>query len=285
MNLKSINYWSYPGGFDGTFPVASLLQTAKDQGFDAVEICIGISGEVTPETTQAQCEDILAKAHSVGIQVASVASGLYWGNAIGDADESSRAIALRQLDSMLQITAWLRCKTLLTITGAVDVFFMPDRPVQDYASVEKYSREGLKHLAPKAEALGVRMGLENVWNKFLLSPSEMAQFIDSIESAAVGAYVDVANVLPYGYPEQWLRYLGKRVAGVHFKDFRRAVGTGEGFVDLLEGDVNWPEVMKAISEIGYEGPVVAEMIPHYGHHPIVRSANASRAMDAILGRS
>jgi hexulose-6-phosphate isomerase len=72
--------------------------------------------------------------------------------------------------------------------------------------------------------------------------------------------------------------------GIHFKDYRRAVGTGEGFVDLLAGDVNWPEVMKAIHEIGYEGPVVAEMIPLYKYYPDVRIANTSCAMDAILGR-
>ena len=112
----------------------------------------------------------------------------------------------------------------------------------------------------------------------------MAGFIDSFDSPYLGAYFDVANVLPFGYPEQWLRILGKRVVGVHFKDYRRAVGTAEGFVDLLEGDVNWPEVVKALEEIGYEGPVAAEMIPRYRHYPLVRAANASRAMDAILGR-
>ncbi len=114
---------------------------------------------------------------------------------------------------------------------------------------------------------------------------ELAAFIDSFESEWLGAYVDVANILPYGFPEQWLRILGPRVVGVHFKDFRRAVGTVEGFVDLLEGDVNWPEVMLALDEIQYAGPIAAEMIPLYRHHPLVRVANTSRAMDAILGRN
>ena len=89
-------------------------------------------------------------------------------------------------------------------------------------------------------------------------------------------------MLAYGHPEDWLRVLVKRVAGIHFKDFKRAVGTAEGFVDLLEGDVNWPAVMASIRAIGYDGPVVAEMIPYYKHCPEVRVANTSRAMDAIL---
>ena len=118
--------------------------------------------------------------------------------------------------------------------------------------------------------------------KFLLSPYEMKTFIDEFNSPYIGAYVDVANMLAYGHPEDWLRVLGKRVAGIHFKDFKRAVGTADGFCDLLEGDVNWPGVMAAIREIGYDGPVVGEMIPLYRHFPEVRIANTSRAMDAIL---
>ena len=127
------------------------------------------------------------------------------------------------------------------------------------------------------------MGIENVWNKFLLSPMEMAAFIDQFESPWVGAYVDVANIAPYGYAQDWLRVLGNRVVGIHFKDFRKSVGNLDGFVDLLEGDVDWPEVMTAIEEIGYDGPLVAEMIPCYRHYPMVRTANTSNAMDAILG--
>src|SRR5205823_5128540 len=128
----------------------------------------------------------------------------------------------------------------------------------------------------------VRLGIENVWNRFLISAQDMKTFLDQFASPWIGAYMDVGNLLPFGYAEQWLRFLGKQVVGVHFKDFRRAVGTAEGFVDLLEGDVNWPEVMVALREIAYDGPVVAEMIPPYKHCPLVRVANTSRAMDAII---
>lgn len=284
MNLKSINYWSYPGGLEGSLPIADFVAKAKRDGFEAVEICIGGEGEATPAMNKADCERVLDLAARAGVVVASCASGLYWGNNLGNADPGSRAQAQDDLAKMVQITSWLGCRTLLTIPGAVDVFFLPDRPVQAYDEVIAHASEGLQKVIPVAESVGVTMGLENVWNRILLSPIEMRDFIDSFQSPAVGAYVDVGNVLPFGYPEQWLRILGPRVAGVHFKDYRRAVGTAEGFVDLLEGDVNWPEVMKAIGEIGYEGPLVAEMIPHYKLYPEVRCANTSRAMDAILGR-
>ncbi|MFN8219138.1 MAG: sugar phosphate isomerase/epimerase family protein [Fimbriimonadales bacterium] len=283
MITKSLNYWSWPGGLEGTLCPLEFIRAAHDNGFPAVELCIGEGGKLNTDATEEYCRDIVAEANRLGVKIMSTASGLYWSRALGDAGATERARALDDLEKMLQISAWLGAKTHLTIPGAVEVFFMPDRPIYEYDQVYTDAIEGLRKALPTAERLEVRMGIENVWNKFLLSPVEMSAFIDQFESPWVGAYVDVANILPYGYPEQWLRILGQRVVGVHFKDFRKAVGTIEGFVDLLEGDVNWPEVMNALREIGYSGPVVGEMIPYYRHCPEVRVANTSRAMDAILG--
>lgn len=283
MRLKCINYWSFPGGLEGTLDPIECLRLAKEHRFPAVELAISESGALGFGTTEAECQKILTEAERLGVKVTSVASGQYWSRALGDKAESARRAARTDLETMLQITAWLGCRTLLTIPGAVEVFFMPEREVLEYDFVHRHATEGLRAVLPTAERLGVRMGIENVWNKFLLSPVELADFIDQFDSPSIGAYVDVGNVLLYGFPQHWLRTLGHRVVGIHFKDYRRAVGTVHGFVDLLEGDVDWPEVMKAIGEIGYEGPLVAEMIPGYRFHPMVRIANTSTAMDAILG--
>jgi len=284
MLLKSISYWAFPGGLEGTLDIPTFLQKAKKHRFDAVELCIGEGGELGLDTSEARCREILAEADRVGVKVASCASGIYWSYALASESADDRRRAEEALRKMARIAGWLKVRALLTIPGAVDVFFDPGAPVLPYDVVLARAQEGLARVLPAAEECGVTLAIENVWNKFLLSPTEMANFIDGFGSPAVGAYVDVANMLPYGYPEQWLRILGKRVAGIHFKDYRRAVGTAEGFVDLLEGDVNWPAVMEAIAAIGYDGPVVAEMIPLYKHYPEVRIANTSNAMDAILGR-
>lgn len=285
MLIKSLNYWSLPGGLEGTLDPVTAARQAKDAGFEAIELAIGEAGTALgTDATEAQVANILAQIEGMGMSVPSVASGLYWGRALGDADPAARAQAKDDLKSMIGIAAQLKAKTLLTIPGAVEVFFLPQRAVQPYNELYRYAVEGLNEVLPAAAEHKVRLGIENVWNRFLLSPMEMAGFIDSFHSEWIGAYVDVANMLAYGFPEQWLRILGKRVVGVHFKDFRRAVGTIEGFVDLLEGDVDWPQVMAALQEIAYEGPVAAEMIPGYKHHPMVRIANTSLAMDAILGR-
>ncbi len=283
MLLKSLNYWSAPGGLEGKLDVFEFLKNAADNRFPAVELAVFDTGSLPLGADEAFCLKILGEAERLNVKVASLASGLYWSHSLGDAAESSRLQAAGELEQMIQIASWLKVNTLLTIPGSVDVFFLPDRAAQPSDEVYRYATEGLRALLPLATECRVRLGIENVWNKFLLSPLEMAQFIDQFNSPWIGSYFDVGNILPYGHPQDGLRVLGKRVVGIHFKDFRRSVGTADGFVDLLEGDVDWPEVMKAIREIGYDGPIVAEMIPGYRHHPMVRIANTSNAMDAILG--
>jgi hexulose-6-phosphate isomerase len=118
------------------------------------------------------------------------------------------------------------------------------------------STEEIKKAIPLAEKLNIKIGIENVWNNFLLSPIEAANYVDQFRTPVVGFYFDCGNILAYGWPEQWIRILGKRIAKVHIKEYSRKIadaqGRGAGFkVKLREGDVNWPEVMKALDEIGY----------------------------------
>lgn len=283
MLTKSVNYWSAPGGLAGTLTPGDFMQLAKASGYHAVELAVGDVGSAFPvDATQAFCEDVVAESQTIGIPILSLASGLYWSRNLGDADAQSRAQAQHDLERKLHIAAWMNVKTLLTIPGAVDVFFLPDRAPVPFQHVWHHASEGIRSLVPLAESLGVCMGIENVWNKFLMSPHDMASFVDQFESQCVGVYLDVANLLPFGYAEDWVNYLGHRIRGIHFKDWRRGVGTAEGFVDLLEGDVNWPNLMAAIRSIGYVGPVVAELIPNYRFEPIVRLQNNSNAMDKIL---
>lgn len=285
MIRKSLNIWSVPGALEGTLEPIHFLRAAKAYGYESAELAVGdVGSKFGVDATQMQCEDLRAQADTLGLKLDSLASGLYWMRAVGDDNAVSQAEARTDVERMIQIASWIGAKTLLTIPGAVDVFFLPSRPIQDIEGVYDRALQAMRDLAPTAEAHGVRLGIENVWNRFLLSPLEMREFIDQVGSKFVGAYVDVANLLPFGYAGQWLRVLGERVVGVHFKDYRRAVGTHEGFVDLLEGDVDWADVMAALTENRYEGPVVAELIPTYKQHPMVRVANASTAMDAILGR-
>ena len=174
MILKSINYWSMPGGLDGTADPTAFLKAAKKHGYDAVELCIAESGALGLDATEARCKGLAAEAASLGLSIPSTASGLYWSRALGDAEESARKQAVDDLVKMLRISSWLGAKTHLTIPGAVNVFFLPDRQRLPYDHVWKYATSGLREALPVAAEVGVRIGIENVWNKFLMSPLEDA---------------------------------------------------------------------------------------------------------------
>jgi len=281
---KSISYWAFPGGLEGVAPIGDALRAAKDVGFDAIELACGDAGALTPRTTKKRCLAIRAQAEKVGIEISSLCSGIYWGYNLGCNKAADRKRCEAATKKMLQIGAWLGVDALLFIPAAVDVFFNPAAEVIPYDVVLQRAVQGTKRLLKTAEKCKVCLCVENVWNKFLLSPTEMRDFVDQFKSKYVGCYFDVGNVLPFGYPEQWIRILGKRIKRVHFKDFKTAVADANGFCDLLEGDVNWPEVVAALKDVGYKSYCTAEMIPLYAHYPMVRVLNTSNAMDAILGR-
>ncbi len=148
----------------------------------------------------------------------------------------------------------------------MDVFFLKDAEIVPYDIVYDRALKALKKLAPKAEKLKINIALEEVWNKFLLSPLEMRDFVDKIGSKYIGVYFDVGNIVPFGYPEQWINILGKRIKKVHLKDFKNSgfdgnVGLVDGFCDLTTGDVNWFKVMQSLRKIGYNDYLIAEMVP------------------------
>lgn len=280
--IKSISYWSFPGGADGSKPVAEAFREAREAGFDAVEVCLSEAGDVSLKTTEKSAKDIVKAAEDTGIQIASVATVLVWGKPPTADDPEIRAEALEIGRKLIDVAAWLDAGAVLWIPGVVDVFRGPGAGVVDYATAMGRAGEAVAALLPRAEDAKVAIGVENVWNKFLLGPMELALFIDQFKSEWVGAYLDVGNCMLIGYPEQWIRILGRRIKRVHLKDFRCSVGTGDGFVDLLSGDVNWPEVIRALREVGYDSFLTAEMVPLYKHYPEVLIENTSRAMDAIL---
>ena len=277
---KGISIWSFAEG-----SLETCFQLAKKAGFDGVEVALAETGEINLESTREDIIKIKRTAEKAEIELYSVASGLYWTYNYTASDSVIREKAKEITKKQLQIASWLGCDTILVVPGAVGVDFVPGAEVIEYDIAYERATQALKELALYAEELGVTIGVENVWNQFLLSPLELAGFIDGIGSAYVGAYFDVGNVLFCGYPEHWIKILGNRIKKVHFKDYRKAAGGLHGFVDLLAGDVNFPAVMKSFSNIGYEGWVTAEMLPPYKYFSETLLYNTSNAMDKILGRT
>ena len=276
---KGINIWSFPKG-----TIKENLALAKKAGFEGVELALNGSGELSLESNEAQLLEIRKTAEDMGLSLYSLSSGLCWEYRLSDDDAMVRQKAKDIIRKQMECAKILGADTVLVIPGVVNVeFSMPQKKVA-YNVVYERALEGLNELKADAESLGVYIGLENVWSKFLLSPIEMRDFIDRIGSDYVGSYLDIGNVVYCGYPEDWVRILGKRIKKVHFKDYRRQVGGSHGFVDLLAGDVNYPEVMKALREVGYDDWVSAEMVPRYKYYSDTILYNTSNAMDRILER-
>ena len=276
---KGINVWSFPQG-----TVKDTLTLAKKAGFEGVELALNGEGELSLTSTEAEIKQVKQMADDMGLALYSLSCGLCWDYRLSDDDAQMRQKAKDMIKKQLETAKILGADTILVVPGVVNVeFSMPEKKVA-YGVVYNRSMEGLNELKAYAEQLKVNIGLENVWNKFLLSPMEMRDFIDKIGSEYVGSYLDIGNTLYCSFPEDWVRILGKRIKKVHFKDYRVQAGGLHGFVDLLAGDVNYPEVVKALEEVGYNDWVSAEMIPNYKYYTEAIIYNTSNAMDKILRR-
>jgi hexulose-6-phosphate isomerase len=170
---------------------------------------------------------------------------------------------------------------ILVVPGAVIVPWLPDSEIVPYDTAHERARDAIADLVSDAEKARVAIAVENVWNGMFLSPIELHDFIDSIGSEYVGAYFDVGNCIGTGCPEDWIRILGSRIKRVHMKDYRRSAAGLGGFVGLLEGDANWPKVMAALKEAGYDGSLTVETSP-YAYAPDVVLRHASTSLDAIM---
>ncbi len=269
--IRSISHWSMPEGST----VEQSMRLAKQAGYDAIELAVDETGEFSVETSAEDLAAIKAMADEIGLQLPTVASGMGWAYPSIGPDPAicarSRELTIGSLDA----AAALGAEVLLCVPGSVTDDYAYDQALADLVTT-------FKGLAREAEKRGVIIGVENVWNKFMLSPIEFRDLIDEIGSPFVQVYFDVGNVVLTGFPDQWIRILGERIKAVHFKDWKRDIGTIVGFIDLLEGDVPWDRVMAAFTEIGYNGAVTAEMMPPYQHFPERLLEATRRSMDAIL---
>ena len=278
---KGINIFSYQKGR----ALKEYMTIAKDAGFDGIELAMSLEGELNLDSSEAEISEVRKQADEIGIELKSLVSGVYWKYSLTHESEEIRETTKDIIKKHIRGASLLGCDTILLVPGGVDADFVPGYEVVDYEVAYNRALEALKELSGFAEEYKVNIGVENVWNKFLLSPLEFREFLDKISSEYVGCYFDVGNTLLTGYPEQWIRILGKdRIKKVHLKDFRRDVGTINGFVDLLAGDVNFVEVINALKEIGYDDYLTAGMIPPYKNYSDQIIYNTSKSMDRIINQ-
>jgi L-ribulose-5-phosphate 3-epimerase len=275
---KGINQWSLPVSDD----FESILRLSVEAGIPNIELCILPAGDgmfrdvkVDPElqslyatiasavnaanykvTLGDSAADLAALKKSVahaGARVISVTTLDLFRYTLTSPDPAVREAAVWVVNRMVDICAELGGDVVLIEPGVVT-------STLSYRDAYRNCAQSLRAAARHAEERNVTLALENVWGKFLMSPLEFNTFVDSLQSQAVGAYFDVANILAFGFPQDWIVSLGRRLKSLHFKDYSSRVGGINGFCNPFDGDVDWQAVKGALRRIGYTGYVVAEVI-------------------------
>lgn len=231
------------------------FRVARVSGFEGVELTFSEpgAGPLTLESTESEVRRLAASASGIGIELPSVMAGAALrATPILHPDAAVRDQAARNLELALERARWLGAGAVLVHPGQL-------RENTRYDDAYTWTRDVLGSLRDAADRADVDLLIENVWNKFLLSPLEMRALVDSIDHPRIGVYFDVGNIVLFGYPEQWIEILGRRIKRVHVKDFKRAVGSASGFCQLLDGDANYPAVMRALRATGYDGYLTSEV--------------------------
>ncbi len=220
----------------------------KELGFDGVEL---------PSPNGWTVEEVVAARDATGLPVHGVVCSEHWKSPLNHPDPAVRDRCVAAIREAISDAAAYGASSVLVVPAVVNKS-MP------YDDAWRLSRESIARIVPEAERAGIDIAFENVWNNFLLSPREAADYVDSFESERVGWYFDVGNLVAYGWPEQWIRVLGPRIMKIDVKEYSRKKlddeGRWAGFsVKLTEGDCDWPSVMKALDDVGYEGWMTAEI--------------------------
>ena len=246
----------------------------KAAGYDGAEPVMSENGYLNPDTTIAQIKEIKNLADSHGLEIPSVGVWALWENNLVSNDTEIAKRALDIVKKQIEAAHLLGADTILVVPGYVGCDFAskPERVRYDLA----YDRccTALQTLAREAEKAKVNIGIENVWNRFLLSPLEMKRLLGEVGSPNVGVY--------FGYPGDWIEILGDHIKKIHLSDYRTSQAGMGAFVDLFAGDVDFKETARALHKIGYDDYVILEMLPNYKQFPEISIVSNKTAVDKIV---
>jgi L-ribulose-5-phosphate 3-epimerase len=282
---KSINLWAFP--YPQRMSLQECLQLAKAAGFDGIELNYDLDNDLSPKSAADQYRSIRKMAEEIGIAISGLCSFLYWPYSLTDNDPARRKRGLELAGLIIEAAHELGTENVLTIAGSTYIPWIPEREPVPIDVCDRRARESIGQLVPLAEKNGVFLNIENiVFNGYLTTPGELSAFVDSFGSNHIRVHFDTGNVMLFQFPEHWIPLLGRRIKNVHFKEFSKK-GTDhtlDSFRTLLDGTTNWPAVMDALEQAGYEGYVTFEYFHPFLHYPEALVEQSSDALDRILGR-
>ena len=241
---------------------ADRLKLAREIGFEVLQ--------APTESDERKAEELRKAADAAQIRIDSVMNMDHWKYPLSSSDPAVVEKSLAGMRTSLRNAKLWGADVVLLVPAVLN-------PQTSYRDAWTRSQREIRKLLPLAEELKVVIAMEEVWNRFLLSPLEMANYIDEFQSPWVKAWFDVGNVVLYGYPQDWIRTLGPRIVKVHLKDFKRNKDSYE-WVNLGEGDIDWPAVREAFAAIHYTGSATVELPA--GDEAYLR--DVSRRVDRLL---
>lgn len=289
MNI-GVNQFCFPMSYD----VRDAIAAAARLGFDSMEVCFTAADGARPGggvtdaldisgyhnrllhagASQSDLHELRAIADDHGMRISSIGGIVTF--TIYPLTSPDAAVAQKSMDAVR------RMLDAAHILGADTVLVIPGMLTADMRYEAAYELAQSRVAKLSEHAPDICLAVENVWNGMLYTPLEMRRFVDETGRANVGVYFDIANARRFGWPEQWIRTLGSRIRKFHCKDYRLSVDTINGFTNLLDGDVNWPAVITAIRDIGYDGDLVVELVPP-AHHLVENTlAYAQATLKTLL---
>ncbi|HEU4939883.1 MAG TPA: sugar phosphate isomerase/epimerase family protein [Vicinamibacterales bacterium] len=225
---------------------ADRFAMAREAGFEAIEM-----ETITKDDEAAEIKEASKKT---GLRIHSVMNSDHWRLPISSSDPEVVAGSVKGMETSIKNAALWGADAVLLVPAVVDA-------KTSYKDAWTRSQRVIRErLLPLARDLKVIIAVEEVWNKFLLSPIEFAKYVDEFDSPWVKAYFDVGNVVFYAFPQDWIRTLGSRIVKVHLKDFKLDRQNGRfTWPNIGEGDIDWPEVRRAFADIKYSGYMTTEL--------------------------
>jgi len=237
-------------------PLTEVFEKAKEFGYDGVELVYDDASMNPQKIGGEERRRWRESLESLGLQVPSVATGVFWKYNLGSNDERVREEGKKYIRLGLELASDFDARVLLVVPAVAD-------PSIPYAKIYENAVNSIRGAAKAAEDHGVVIGLENVWNKFLYSPLEFRRFIEDVGSDFVKFYFDVGNVVALGYHEHWIGVLGDLIAMVHVKDFDAEIGGLRAFRHIGRGSIDWPRVLGLLRGAGYDDFLNVECPPSF----------------------
>ncbi len=271
---KAINAWTIPQ----CVPFEDMFRQVSEAGFHAIELNIDAQDaschSLTMDSGRELYDQINGLVQRYNLPVCSISTSLY-GGTLGSDDPTEQEYGKGVLRKQLECARALGADAILVVPGGISESVSIQKATQN-------SRHAISQMIGEIEGAKIAAGLENVWNGFFASPTDMAAFIDSFGSSYIRAYFDVGNVAAFSYPEYWIEILGPRICKVHVKDYLRTGGWHSGcWANLLQGSIRWDRVTASLRQAGYAGHLTAEL-PVLEQAPEYLYEMTSKALDHIL---